>query len=489
MSVAAPPSFGFEHTFADALEGLYAEWAPASVPHPELVVLNESLAAELGLDVDHLVSPVGAAVLAGHAPPPDARPVAQVYAGHQFGGYSPRLGDGRAVLLGELVDTAGTRRDLHLKGSGRTPFARGGDGKAVLGPMLREYLFGEAMHALGIPTTRALAVVTTGEDVTRETPQPGAVLARVASSHLRVGTFQYAASTGDAQLVARLVEYAVQRHLPSAADESIAEQALALFGHVVDVQAALIADWMTVGFIHGVMNTDNVTISGETIDYGPCAFLDAYDPATVFSSIDHGGRYAFGNQPAIGAWNLARFAETLVGTIDDDPDRAVETLTTALEPYPVRFTTAWLTRMRAKLGLVPGADDDDRAVADGFLEVLDRHGVDFTNAFRGLAASLRTGAPPMFLPSDDDDAMSWYRRWNERIQPDAADRMDAVNPAHIARNHLVEEALAAATDGDLQPFTDLVDALSRPFDATGVDARYGEPAPHDFGPYRTFCGT
>ncbi|MEM9515583.1 MAG: YdiU family protein [Actinomycetota bacterium] len=489
MSVVAPPSFGFEHTFADGLDGLYAEWAPAPVPHPELAVFNESLASELGLDIDHLQSTAGVRALAGDAAPPDARPLAQAYSGHQFGGYSPRLGDGRAVLLGELVDNAGVRRDLHLKGSGRTPFARGGDGKAVLGPMLREYLFGEAMHALGIPTTRALAVVTTGESVTRETALPGAVLARVASSHLRVGTFQYAAATGDAELMDRLVRYAAERHVPAATGETLAEQAAALFAHVVDVQAALIADWMAVGFIHGVMNTDNVTISGETIDYGPCAFLDAYDAATVFSSIDHGGRYAFGNQPAIGAWNLARLAETLVPVVDDDPDRAVQTLTAALEQYPLRFGGSWLTHMRTKLGLVPGSDDDDREVAEGFLAILERREIDFTNAFRDLATSLRTGAPPSFMPVDDDGATSWYHGWLERVDRDAAQRMDAVNPVHIPRNHLVEEALAAATDGDLAPITTLVEVLGRPFERGDVDGRFAQPAPDSFGPYRTFCGT
>src|SRR4051812_46925918 len=326
MTVAdTRPLFALDDWFVRDLGGLYQAWQAAPSPSPELVALNEELAGELGLDAEALRSPEGVAVLAGAAVPAGATPVAQAYAGHQFGNYSPRLGDGRALLLGELTDTAGQRRDLHLKGSGRTPFARGGDGRATLGPMLREYVVGEAMHALGIPTTRALAVVATGEPVRRETVLPGAVLARVASSHLRVGTFQYAAATRDADLLRRLTDHAIARHHPQAAEAE--RPALALLEAVVEAQASLVAQWMGVGFVHGVMNTDNMTISGETIDYGPCAFLDAFDPATVFSSIDRGGRYAYGNQPRVARWNLARFAEALLPLIDDDTDRAVEAAT------------------------------------------------------------------------------------------------------------------------------------------------------------------
>jgi serine/tyrosine/threonine adenylyltransferase len=340
MTVAARPVFDLDDSFARSLHGLHQPWSGSPVADPSMVVLNEPLATELGLDVDALRSPAGVAVLAGNAAPDGVTSVAQAYAGHQFGGYSPRLGDGRALLLGEVVTADGTRRDLHLKGSGRTPFARGGDGRAALGPMLREFLIGEAMHALGIPTTRMLAVVATGEAIVREvggrvTDVPGAVLTRVAASHLRVGTFQYASATGDRELLERLVEYAIARHVPAAADAD--RPALALFDHVVAVQAELVAAWMAVGFIHGVMNTDNVTISGETIDYGPCAFMDAYDPATVFSSIDQGGRYAYGNQPAITTWNLARLAESLLSQFDDDGERAVELATGVLESFPDRF--------------------------------------------------------------------------------------------------------------------------------------------------------
>jgi uncharacterized protein YdiU (UPF0061 family) len=317
MSVAAVPRFDLDDSFARELVGLHEPWAPAPVADPSLLVLNDELAVDLGLDVEALRSPEGIAVLAGNAVPDGVTTVAQAYAGHQFGGYSPRLGDGRALLLGEFVDDDGTRSDLHLKGSGRTPFARGGDGRAAVGPMLREYLISEAMSALGVPTTRALAVVATGESIVREVDGrhaqvPGAVLARVAASHLRVGTFQYAAASGEVELLRTLTDYAIGRHAPEAADAD--HPALALFDHVVAGQASLVAKWMAVGFIHGVMNTDNTTISGETIDYGPCAFMDAYDPATVFSSIDHGGRYAYGNQPAIMTWNLARLAERLFGS-------------------------------------------------------------------------------------------------------------------------------------------------------------------------------
>ncbi len=347
MTVAAGPRFDLDDSFARELVGLYEPWAAVPVADPSLVVLNDALADEVGLDSAALRSAGGVAVLAGNATPDGATTLAQAYAGHQFGGYSPRLGDGRALLLGELVDDDGRRRDLHLKGSGRTPFARGGDGRAALGPMLREYVMGEAMHALGIPTTRALAVVATGETILREvdgraTDVPGAILARVASSHLRVGTFQFASATGDNALLGRLTDHAITRHAPHVAEADV--PALALFDHVVAVQASLVAQWMLVGFIHGVMNTDNTTISGETIDYGPCAFMDAYDPATVFSSIDHGGRYAYGNQPAIITWNLARLAEAMLPLFDDDTDAAIESATAVLQTFPERFQSAWSAR-------------------------------------------------------------------------------------------------------------------------------------------------
>ena len=358
VSVAPDTAIALDGRFARELPEMAVRWQAEAVADPRLLVLNEPLAADLGLDAAWLHSPDGVRFLTGNLVPNGAVPVAQAYAGHQFGGFVPRLGDGRALLLGERVDGDGHSRDIHLKGSGRTPFARGGDGLAAVGPMLREYVVSEAMHALGIPTTRSLAVVATGRQVQRETPLPGAVLARVASSHLRVGSFQYAAITGNVDLLRRLADHAIARHHPGAAEAE--NPCLALFEAVVSVQAALVARWMLVGFVHGVMNTDNMTISGETIDYGPCAFMEAYDPATVFSSIDHWGRYAYGNQPAVAAWNLARFAETLLSLFSDDEEQAIAVATEALGTFQQQYAAAWSAGMRAKLGL---ADEVDEAVA------------------------------------------------------------------------------------------------------------------------------
>jgi uncharacterized protein YdiU (UPF0061 family) len=493
MSVAARPLLQFDDSFVRDLEGLYVPWRGAPAPEPRLLVLNEDLAAELGVDPEALRAPEGVAVLAGSSAPEGATPVAQAYAGHQFGGYSPRLGDGRALLLGEVLDVHGARRDLHLKGSGRTPFARGGDGKAVVGPMLREYVVGEAMHALGIPTTRALAVVATGEQVARETLLPGAVLARIAASHIRVGTFQFAAATGDQELVRRLADHAIARHHPAAAEAP--GPYLAFFEAVVEAQASLVARWMLVGFIHGVMNTDNMTISGETIDYGPCAFMDAFDPATVFSSIDHGGRYAYGNQPGIAQWNLARLGETLLPLVDADLEAALEAATAVLRTFPDRYQGHWRAGMRAKLGLAATRPEDEELVED-LLGLLQRERVDFTSAFRGLASAARGDAGPARALFGDPAAFDgWAARWRDRLAADggdpaaAADAMDRVNPVYIPRNHLVEEVLAAATAGDLDPLHRLVAVLARPFDERpGLEA-YALPAPADFGAYATFCGT
>ena len=487
MTVAPRPVFELDDSFARELVGLHEPWQAEPVAEPSLVVLNEGLATDLGLDTEALRSPDGIAVLAGNTPPDGVTTVAQAYAGHQFGGYSPRLGDGRALLLGEIVDADGTRRDLHLKGSGRTPFARGGDGRAGLGPMLREYLMGEAMHALGIPTTRMLAVVATGESIVREVDGrhahvPGAVLTRVASSHLRVGSFQFAAATGDPELLRALVDYAIARHVPDAAGAEI--PALALFDHVVGVQASLLARWMDVGFIHGVMNTDNVTISGETIDYGPCAFMEAYDPATVFSSIDHAGRYAYGNQPAITTWNLARLAESLLPLFDDDADVAIELATTTLQAFPERFQSAWSKAMRAKLGLAPDDAAGDELVAD-LLALMQTNGVDYTAAFRSLSAMLR-GEESSLL---GDGASVWADRWRQQVVS-SPDELDRRNPIYVARNHIVEEALAAATAGDLAPFEELLAVVTDPFTERPELERYAAPAPPDFtAGYRTFCGT
>ena len=496
MSVATGPHFDLDDSFARELIGLHEPWAAVPVAEPSLVVLNEGLASELGLDVAALRAPDGVAVLAGNATPGGVTTVAQAYAGHQFGGYSPRLGDGRALLLGEFVGGDGTRRDLHLKGSGRTPFARGGDGRAALGPMLREYLIGEAMHALGIPTTRALAVVATGETIVREVEGrhvqvPGAVLARIASSHLRVGTFQYAAATGDRELLRRLTDHAIARHAPAAADSDT--PALALYAQVVAAQAELVAQWMAVGFIHGVMNTDNTTISGETIDYGPCAFMDAYDPATVFSSIDHGGRYAYGNQPAITTWNLARLAEAMLPLFDDDGDRAVELATGILETFPPRFQEAWNRAMRTKLGVDADDQRGDTVVAD-LLALMHEQRSDYTSTLRSLSTAVRGDlSATRALFADPEAVDAWSERWLALLGDDRtaiAEAMDRANPIYVPRNHVVEEVLTAASWGDVAAFERFLDVVTNPYEERPGLERFAEPAPLDTaGSYRTFCGT
>jgi len=480
-------SVALDDLFARELPELAVRWQAEAAPEPRLLILNEPLASQLGLDADWLRGPEGVRFLTGNLVPDGAAPVAQAYSGHQFGGYVPRLGDGRALLLGELAALDGGHRDLHLKGSGRTPFARGGDGLAAVGPMLREYIISEGMHALGIPTTRSLAVVATGRSVQRETPLPGAVLARVASSHLRVGTFQYVAASGDEDLLRRLADYAIARHYPDAADAD--NPYLALFSAVGSAQASLIVQWMLVGFVHGVMNTDNMTISGETIDYGPCAFMEAYDPEAVFSSIDSWGRYAYGNQPSIAGWNLARFAETLLPLIDDDQDRAVELAQESLSGFGAQLQSALASGMRDKLGLSADvAEDVATPLMNDGLGLLAESHVDFTSFFRNLGRAARGDTEPargMFMNLAGFD--EWLTRWRA-LSPDA-DAMDRVNPVYIPRNHLVEEALAAATGGDLDPLQRLLDAVSAPYDERAGLKRYAEPAPEDFGKYRTFCGT
>jgi serine/tyrosine/threonine adenylyltransferase len=493
MSVAARPLFALDSSFVRELEGLYVPWQGASVAEPRLLALNEELAAELGVEADALRADGGVRVLAGDVVPDGASPVAQAYAGHQFGAYSPRLGDGRALLLGEVLDAHGRRRDLHLKGSGRTPFARGGDGNAIVGPMLREYVIGEAMHALGIPTSRALAVVATGQDVMREAVLPGAVLARVAASHIRVGTFQYAAMNGGSQLVRRLADYSIARHHSDAAEAE--NPYLAFYESVIDTQASLVARWMLVGFIHGVMNTDNMAISGETIDYGPCAFMDAFDPATVFSSIDYGGRYAYGNQPRIAPWNLARLAEALLPLIDEDTNTAIAAATDTLQTFSERFHRYWRAGMRAKLGLTE-AGDVTGALIDELLALLHAQAVDYTASFRALSTSLRgdvTRARSLFAEPSAYDA--WEDRWRDQLAHESSDAheiasaMDRVNPVYVPRNHHVEAALAAATAGDLEPFQRLLGVLAYPFDERAGLESYAAPAPASLGAYRTFCGT
>ena len=487
MSLAPPPALTLENRFARELPEMAHPWQAEGVLDPQLLVLNDPLAADLGLDTGWLRSPEGRRLLVGLTVPPGSTPVAQAYAGHQFGGFNPRLGDGRALLLGELVDPDGRLRDLHLKGSGRTPFARGGDGLAAVGPMLREYVISEAMHALGIPTTRSLAVTATGRPVRRETMLPGAVLARVASSHLRVGSFQYAAATGDVDLLRRLADHAISRHHPDAAEAEHPHRAL--FEAVVGAQASLVAQWMLVGFVHGVMNTDNMTISGETIDYGPCAFLDAYDQATVYSSIDHGGRYAYGNQPLVAEWNLARLAEALLPLLHEEQEQAVALAVESLGTFRPLYAAAWLTGMRSKLGLPSGlAEDVATALVDELLTLLQADRVDYTSFFRSLSAAARGDADSARSQFPDPAAFDgWLERWRA-LGPDAQ-AMDRVNPVYIPRNHLVEEALAAATLEDLEPLQQLLAVVSAPYDERPGLERYTAPAPEDFGDYRTFCGT
>ncbi|MBY3555812.1 protein adenylyltransferase SelO [Modestobacter lapidis] len=487
MSVVPAPTVTLGNLFARELPEMALPWQAEEAPEPRLLALNEPLAGALGFDPAWLRSADGLRLLAGNRVPEGATPVAQAYAGHQFGGYAPRLGDGRALLLGELPDADGRLRDLHLKGSGRTPFARGGDGLAAVGPMLREYVVSEAMHALGVPTTRSLAVVATGRPVRRETLLPGALLARVASSHLRVGSFQYARATGDVELLRRLADHAISRHHPGAAEAE--HPYLALFEAVVAAQASLVAQWMLVGFVHGVMNTDNMTISGETIDYGPCAFLDAYDPATVYSSIDSGGRYAYGNQPAAAEWNLARLAEALLPLLADDQEQAVEIAVAALGTFRPLYDAAWSAGMRDKLGLPAGLDEAvAAALADELLTLLQRDHVDATSFHRALGTAARGDVDParnLFLDLAGFDG--WLERWRA-LGPDG-DAMDRVNPVYIPRNHLVEEALDAATTGDLGPLDRLLEAVAQPYDERPGLERYAAPAPQEFGAYRTFCGT
>ncbi|MDP4033538.1 MAG: YdiU family protein [Pseudorhodobacter sp.] len=484
QTAAASPDFRFDNSYARDLPGFYVAQHPARAPAPRLLRLNRGLAQELGLDADALAQAVD--VFAGNALPQGAQPIAQAYAGHQFGGFSPQLGDGRALLLGEVIDRNGARRDIALKGSGRTPFSRGGDGRAAVGPVLREYLIGEAMHALHIPTSRALAAVATGQPIWREIEQQGAVLTRVAASHIRVGTFQFFAARGEVDKLRQLTDYAIARHYPQVAGAKNA--ALSFLEAVIASQAALIARWMGVGFIHGVMNTDNMAISGETIDYGPCAFMDAYAPGTVFSSIDHNGRYAYANQPLILGWNLARLAETLLALIDENEDRAVALARAALAAIAPLYRVEWLRVMRAKLGLA-GEDAGDLALAEDLLTIMAGQGADWTLTFRRLATVAGDPAPLRALFGADAALDGWLARWRARSTADAAARMNAVNPIYIPRNHLVEAALVAAGEGDMVPFDALLAVITDPFtERPGLEG-YGLPAPADFGPYRTFCGT
>ena len=522
-------SFGWnlDNSYLQLPKVFYSTQKPTPVAEPALVVLNDALAKTLGLDPEALKTQAGAALLAGNRNPPGGSPLAQAYAGHQFGHFT-MLGDGRAVLLGEQITPAGDRFDIQLKGAGQTPYSRRGDGRAALGPMLREYIISEAMHALGIPTTRSLAVVTTGEPVFRETRLQGAILTRVAASHLRVGTFEYTASRHTLEDLKALADYTIQRHFTeSAAAEN---PCLELLKAVIKGQAALIARWQLVGFIHGVMNTDNMALSGETIDYGPCAFMDTYNPNTVFSSIDHQGRYAYGNQPSIGGWNLSRFAETLLPLIHPEPEQAVKLAQEALNTYSEKFQHHWLQGMRKKLGIIHAGDElikngagpsvttstssmdtPDQTLVNSLLNLMQQHKLDFTNTFlaliRGLEDHLNIPESQQKNPGDNLQGetvfdqlnhpalQAWMVQWRERLeaQPQSLetslDLMRRSNPAVIPRNHLVEAALKAAEEEqDLSKFHRLMTVLADPYSHTREKAAFAVPPKPD-RPYRTFCGT
>ena len=480
--------WNFDNSYARLPNAFYAEIELNPVRAPKLVKLNESLAQELGLDVEALQSEKAIAIFAGNTAPAGSKPIAQAYAGHQFGHFT-MLGDGRAVLLGEQITPKDERFDLQLKGSGRTPFSRGGDGRAALGPMLREYIISEAMHALGIPTTRCLAVVTTGETIIRETELPGAVLTRVASSHLRVGTFQYAANMGSYENLEVLAHYAIIRHYEFIPNSET--RYLRLLEEVIKRQADLIAKWQLVGFIHGVMNTDNMTISGETIDYGPCAFMDTYDPKTVFSSIDRHGRYAYENQPVIGGWNLARFAESLIPLIHEDPEQGIELAQNEISKYMALYEESYQEGMSSKLGLF-NKEDQDKELINELLNLMHKHRADYTNTFRGLTIGDMTDSPMV----NKEDFQHWYDKWQARLsrQEQSKDEviqlMQSWNPVVIPRNHRVEEALEAAVNGDYSVMEKLLKVLSNPYDYTSELAKEycSLPAPSNL-PYRTFCGT
>jgi serine/tyrosine/threonine adenylyltransferase len=494
-----PLCFAFDNTFARLPERFYVRVDPTPVAAPRIVKVNVELARELGLDADALTSEHGVAILAGSRVADGAEPIALAYAGHQFGYFVPQLGDGRANLLGELVSRDGQRYDVQLKGSGRTPFSRGGDGRAALGPVLREYIVSEAMAALGVPTTRALAAVTTGERVPRDTVLPGAVLTRVAASHLRVGTFQYFAARGDVQALRILADYAIARHYPDAAQAK--EPYRALLEGVIARQAQLIAQWMLVGFIHGVMNTDNTSISGETIDYGPCAFLEEYDPAKVYSSIDHGGRYAYGNQPRVALWNLARLAESLLPVLAQESGSEEAALIAAnevLSAFEPQFEEARSAGLRRKLGLVLKREGD-AVLAENLLQCMAANGADFTLTFRRLcdaAAGPEGDVRVRALFSDPAAYDGWAAGWRRRLDEEPGDgqaraaAMRRTNPAFIPRNHLVEAALDAANlRQDFQPFEDLLAVISRPYDERPELERYSRPARPEERVLQTFCGT
>ncbi|MFP7288132.1 YdiU family protein [Shouchella clausii] len=479
--------WSFDNSYVRLPQFFYSRVQPEVPQNPRLVILNSVLAVSLGLDAGQLRSGPEAGVFAGQGVPEGAEPLAQAYAGHQFGHFT-RLGDGRAILLGEQITPSGERLDIQLKGSGRTPYSRQGDGKAAIGPMLREYIISEAMHALGIPTSRSLAVALTGQPVIRETHLPGAVLTRVAASHLRVGTFQYAAAWGGKEEIKALADYTLHRHYPVAGP--VDNRYLFLLNEVIGRQAALIAKWQLAGFIHGVMNTDNMALSGETIDYGPCAFMDTYDPATVFSSIDRQGRYAYGNQPGIAAWNLARFAETLLPLLHEKEEEAVRLAEKAVNGFADRFQQHYLAGMRAKLGLF-GEEAEDEALIQELLEMMETHRADYTNTFRALTF----GRPELTTLTGTPEYKDWLDKREARMQRQketdeaAHSMMRSANPAVIPRNHRVEEALAAAEQEDYEPMDRLLSILSDPYAHNEAQEEFSAPPEPSDCAYRTYCGT
>jgi len=485
-SVSGRAGWRLEPSYARLPAPFHVRVKPTPVAVPRWVVFNRALAVSLGLDPAVLGGGDGLLIFSGNAIPDGADPIAQAYSGHQFGHFT-RLGDGRAILLGEHLDPQGRRWDIQLKGAGRTPYSRGGDGRAALGPMLREHLVSEAMHALGIPTTRSLAVVATGEPVFRERPLPGAILTRVAASHIRVGTFEHFASMGDVESLRLLVDHALARHDPDRLGNE--SPALGLLEGVMDRQVALVVEWLRVGFVHGVMNTDNMAISGETLDYGPCAFIDAFHPGAVFSSIDHDGRYAFGQQPNIVGWNLSRLASALLPVVDPDRDRALGRVRELMGTFPERFGRRWQTMMRSKLGLST-EEAGDAGLIEDLMDWMREHRADYTNTFRALVpGGLRE-------PGADAGWSGWLDRWEARLERQGlpvdavVERMKSVNPVVIPRNERVEEALEAAVDGgDMAPLDRLLKVLATPYDPVGKPAEYFESAADGGAGYRTFCGT
>ena len=479
----------FDNTYVNLPEKFYVKQTPAHVPDPQLIRINQKLASQLGIDLEWLASPDGVAVLSGNLIPLGAYPLAQAYAGHQFGGFSPQLGDGRAILLGEVIDRDHIRKDIQLKGSGKTPFSRGGDGKSALGPVLREYIVSEAMAALGVPTTRALAAVTTGESVLRQEGSiPGGVFTRVASSHVRVGTFQYFASRGDTEAVKILADYVIDRHYPECAKGDYVE----LLTKVMQAQARLIAKWMSLGFIHGVMNTDNTAISGETIDYGPCAFMDIFHPHCVFSSIDQQARYAWGNQAQIALWNITRFAETLIPIIHQNKEKAIELAQEKLSEYSDYFNEQYQSHFRKKFGLTDSTND--QLIQTG-LSLLANQQIDFTIFFRLLtrAANDKDGNDTAALKAmfpDQAEYMKWHQTWQNAINPEESQQlMQSANPIIIPRNHRVEQAIQAAYKGDFQPFHRLTEALQNPYTVQEQYRDLEKPPTPEQVVRETFCGT